>query len=284
MLDPITVPVVLTIAGHDPSGGAGIQADIEAITSMGCHATSAITTLTIQDTVDLQRHEPVAATLLVEQIRAVLEDMPIAAIKLGLLGSIENIEVLHTILMDYPDLPVVLDPILRSGGGTDLANQEYMDAISNLLIPNVTILTPNTAELQRLAPEGDNIDACAHEILDTGCEFVLVTGTDHFDPKKSNEQQDVINTLYGNNQKLDSYRWQRLPYSYHGSGCTLASALAGLIAQGMEPMSAVYEAQHYTWETLRHGYRIGMGQYIPNRLFWAQEQETSSEGESDHEE
>lgn len=278
-----TVPVVLTISGHDPSGGAGIQADIEAIASMGCHAVSAITTLTVQDTVDLQRHEPVDSELLLEQIRAVLEDMPVAAIKIGLMGDVENIVAVHTILTDYPHLPVVLDPILRSGGGTDLANEEYLDAMLGLLVPITTILTPNTSELQRLAAEGDNQDACAHEILDSGCEFVLVTGADHFSTEDTS-QHEVINTLYGNHQKLETYRWQRLPFTYHGSGCTLASSLAGLMAQSMDPMGAIYEAQHYTWETLHQGYRIGMGQYLPNRLFWAQEEEPATFQENEREE
>ncbi len=279
MTEQNSVPVVLTFSGHDPSGGAGLQADIEAIASMGCHAATVVTALTVQDTADVKRVEPVDSFLVVEQARAILEDMPVAAVKLGLLGSIENVEVIHSILHDYPELPVVLDPVLMSGGsGGSLADDELVDAMLELLIPITTILTPNTLELERLAPSGDSMDARAHILLEQGCEFVLVTGT------HANNQSlvdavrgpnPVVNVLYGNGQRLDSYPWERLPQSYHGSGCTLAAALAGLLAQGVEPSGAVYEAQHYTWETLSHGYALGMGQHLPNRLFWAEEEDIS---------
>lgn len=277
-----SVPVVLCLSGHDPGGGAGLQADIEAVTSMGCHGATVVTCLTVQDTVDVKRVEPVDALLVMEQARAVLEDIPVAAIKIGLLGSVEIIEVIHTLLADYPQLPVVLDPVLAAGGGTELANEELIGAMHELLIPACTMLTPNTLELERLVQgEGaDNMDARAHELLDAGCEFVLVTGTHHHDLELHDDRfgtNPVVNVLYGNNRRLDTYTWQRLPHSYHGSGCTLASALAGLLAQGLEPMAAAHEAQHYTWEALARGYRLGMGQYVPNRLFWAEVQENDGD-------
>jgi len=278
MTDNNKVPVVLTFSGHDPSGGAGVQADIEAIASMGCHGVTVITALTVQDSVDVKRVQPVDSFLVVEQARAILEDMQVATVKIGLLGSVENVEVIHSILHDYPELPVVLDPVLVSGGGHELADTELLEAMRELLIPSTTVLTPNTLELERLASQGDTIDARAHMLLDRGCEFVLVTGTHVNNPKLVDPVRGVnpvVNVFYGNGQRLESYTWERLPYSYHGSGCTLASALAGLLAQGVEPMGAVYEAQHYAWETLKHGYAIGMGQHLPNRLFWAEEEDIS---------
>lgn len=260
------IPVVISFSGLDPSGGAGIQADIESLASHGCHASPIVTALTVQDTQDVQRLEPVDASLIIEQARAVLEDVPVAAVKIGLLSSTAVIEALHTLLQDYPDVPVVLDPILRSGGGSPLSDRDCTEALKALLVPATTILTPNTLEVRSLAPEGDNEQACAMALLERGCEFVLVTGAHETTP-------EVVNTLYGNNRQLEQFRWQRLPGSYHGSGCTLASSISGLLAQGMEPLSAVHEAQQYTWEALKYGYRIGMGQNIPNRLFWAQEHE-----------
>jgi hydroxymethylpyrimidine/phosphomethylpyrimidine kinase len=256
------IPVVLTFAGTDPTGGAGIQADIEAISSMGCHAAAVVTTITVQDTSNVLGFEPVASPLLIEQARAVLEDMPVHTIKIGMIGSVENVEVIHTLLNDYPDIPVVLDPVLRAGGGSDLANDELMGAMIDLLFPMTSILTPNSHEARRLAPEADTLDACAQEILAAGCELVLITGTHE-------NTATVDNTLYGNRRRLETYSWERLPHSYHGSGCTLASGIAGLLAQGIEPLTAIHEAQEYTWETLKHGYRLGMGQYHPNRFFWA---------------
>ncbi len=261
-----TIPVVMVFAGNDPTGGAGIQADIEAIASMGCQAAPVITALTVQDTRNVVRVEEVMPTLIVEQARAVLEDMPVAAFKLGLLGSVENVEAIHTILKDYPHAPVVLDPILAAGGGAPLADAALRAAMMDLLFPLTTVLTPNSQEARRLAPEADTLDACAQELLSTGCEFVLITGAHESSPQ-------VENRLYGNLRHLETFSWERLPHSYHGSGCTLASAIAGLLAQGLEPFTAVHEAQEYTWESLKHGYRLGMGQHHPNRLFWARGEE-----------
>ncbi|WP_455205596.1 bifunctional hydroxymethylpyrimidine kinase/phosphomethylpyrimidine kinase [Kaarinaea lacus] len=256
------VPAVMVFAGTDPSGGAGMQADIETLVSMGCHATPIITAVTVQDSVDVYRYQAMEASLVVEQARAIFEDIPVSAIKIGMLGSVEIIEVIHTLLVDYPHLPVVLDPVMAAGGGGVLADDDIMDAMVNLLFPLTTVLTPNSEEARAFAPEADSLDACAQELLEHGCEFVLITGTHENTPT-------VINSLYAERQLLETYQWERLTASYHGSGCTLAVAIAGLLSQGLDPMSAVREAQEYTWEALKNGYRIGMGQHIPNRLFWA---------------
>jgi hydroxymethylpyrimidine/phosphomethylpyrimidine kinase len=157
-----TLPIVMTLAGNDPTGGAGIQADIEAIASMGCQAAPVITALTVQDSRNVMRFEAVDTALVIEQARAVLEDMPVAAFKLGMLGSTENVEAIHTLLTDYDQIPVVLDPILRAGGGSDLADEELLDAMRTLLFPQTTVLTPNSQEARRLAPEGDTLDARTH--------------------------------------------------------------------------------------------------------------------------
>jgi hydroxymethylpyrimidine/phosphomethylpyrimidine kinase len=262
MIPSPTIPVVLCLSGNDPSGGAGIQADIEAVASMGGLAAPVITALTVQDSLNITRLEPVDPILLIEQARAVLEDMPVAAIKIGLIGSIENIEVIHTLLHDYPDLPVVLDPILRAGGGSRLSTDAMEEALRKLLFPYTLILTPNSQEARALAHEADTLDACAQQLQADGCELVLITGT-HEDTTQ------VENRLYGNHRLLETFTWERLPHSYHGSGCTLAASIAGLLAHGLEPFSAIHEAQEYTWQTLANGFRLGMGQYHPNRLFWA---------------
>ncbi|NOZ53843.1 MAG: hydroxymethylpyrimidine/phosphomethylpyrimidine kinase [Gammaproteobacteria bacterium] len=269
-----SIPVVMVFAGTDPSGGAGVQADIETLGSMGCHATPVITAVTVQDTVDVKRVEPMDAALVVEQARAVLEDIPVTAFKIGIVGSVEIVEVIHTLVLDYPDIPVVLDPVIIAGGGGALADEEILDAMVNLLFPAVTILTPNSHEARAFAPEADTLDACAQEILEHGCEYVLITGTHENTPT-------VVNNLYSEQQLVESFNWERLPKSYHGSGCTLAVAIAGLLSHGLDPVNAIYEAQEYTWETLSSGYQIGMGQCIPNRLFWAHGNDDESEGEED---
>ncbi|MEE9494024.1 MAG: hydroxymethylpyrimidine/phosphomethylpyrimidine kinase [Gammaproteobacteria bacterium] len=252
----------MVFSGNDPSGGAGVQADIEAISSHGCHTTPVLTSLTIQDTQDILGYTPLDLALIVEQARAVLEDIPVNAIKIGFLGSSEAVEAIHTILTDYPDIPVVLDPVLATGNGTVLTDDDVIEAVIGLLLPQTTILTPNSLEARTLAPEADSLDACAIALQEHGCEFILITGTHEQTP-------EVVNTLYTNRRVMERFHWERLEHSYHGSGCTLASSIAGLLAQGMEPFSAVHEAQEYTWQALKHAYRPGMGQHIPNRLFWA---------------
>lgn len=270
MTENRSVPVVLVFAGHDPSGGAGAQADIEAIVSMGCHAAIVITALTVQDTARVHRFMPVEAMFVMEQARAILEDMPVTAIKIGMIGSVENVEAIHTVLIDYPQIPVVLDPVIASGGGTQLAGDDVVEAIRELLFPLATLVTPNSLEARALAPDGDTLDACAQEILESGCEYLLITGTHENTP-------DVVNVLYSNLRRMDEYHWKRLPASYHGSGCTLAAAIAGLFAHGSEPFSAIRQAQEYTHEALTAGHRIGMGQHIPNRLFWVNSEESPGE-------
>ena len=176
------------------------------------------------------------------------------------------IEAIESILIDYPTIPVVLDPVLASGLGTDVADDEMIDALKNSLIPLTTVLTPNTLEAERLASGAENNHDRAIQLLKSGCEYVLITGT-------HDATKEVINQLYFADRLLDSSNWERLNGSYHGSGCTLASAIAGLLAQGLDPMAACHEAQNYTWNTLKHGYTIGKGQIMPDRFFWAAEDE-----------
>jgi len=258
------IPIVLVFAGHDPCGGAGIQADIEALASQGCHAATILTALTVQDSRDVQDFRPLDAVELIAQARAVLEDMPVATFKLGMLGSVENIEAIHTILNDYPEIPVVFDPVLASGCGTGLGGPELIEAMQVLLLPMTTVLTPNSPEARALARGADTLDACALSLLDAGTDYVLVTGTHE-------DSRHVDNRLYHEDRLLETFTWERLPGSYHGSGCTLASSLAGLLARGLDPFAAAHEAQDYTWNALRQGYRPGLGQQLPNRLFWTRD-------------
>ena len=172
------------------------------------------------------------------------------------------------IVSDYPDVPLVLDPVLASGRGDAFATDAMTDAIRELLLPHTTILTPNSIEARRLADVEDEDDAslalCAERLIEMGAEYVLITGTHE-------PTTDVINTLYAKSGVVRSDTWARLPGSYHGSGCTLASAIAAMLASGLEIPEAVREAQDYTWHTLKKAYRPGMGQYLPDRLFWARE-------------
>lgn len=265
-------PIVLAFAATDPSGGAGIQADILTLTSMGCHALSVVTAITVQDTVGVEDYLSIDAEWIADQARSVLEDMPVAAFKIGMLGSIEAIAAIAEIVSDYPDVPLILDPILASGRGDELASEDMRAALLDMLIPQTTILTPNSMEVRRLlqddGEDGADLDLgeCARRLIDVGCEYVLITGTHENTPQ-------VFNTLYNENGVLRRDAWDRLPGSYHGSGCTLASAIAAALAHGLDLAEAVREAQEFTYEALRAAYRPGMGQFIPDRLFWARDGE-----------
>lgn len=265
-------PIVLTFAGADPTGGAGLQADVLTIASMGCHPLSVVTAITIQDTGGVDEVLPIDSEWVADQARAVLEDMPVDAFKIGLLGSVENIAAIAEVISDYPDIPLVFDPVLASGRGDELANDDMLDAMNELLLPQATIITPNSIEARRLVHNEDNEDEtpdlaeCAKRLLQSGCEYVLVTGTHERTPK-------VTNTLYNERGVLRSDNWPRLPGIFHGSGCTLASAIAALLANGLPMEEAVKEAQEFTWQALQYGFRPGMGQHIPDRLFWARDEE-----------
>ena len=274
-------PIVLCFGATDPSGGAGLQADILTIASMGCHPLSVVTAITVQDTGGVDDMLPIDSEWVSDQARAVLEDMPVAAFKIGLLGSVENIAAIAEIISDYPDIPLVFDPVLASGRGDELVSEDMLDALRELLLPQTTILTPNSIEARRLIQDEDNDDdnpdlaECAKRIILLGCEYVLVTGTHEHTPK-------VINTLYGERGLVRSDSWTRLPGIYHGSGCTLSSAIASLLANGLTLEEAVKEAQEYTWQALQFGFRPGMGQHIPDRLFWARDEEEDESPETRH--
>jgi hydroxymethylpyrimidine/phosphomethylpyrimidine kinase len=269
-------PIVLVFAASDPSGGAGLQADIMTLSSMGCHPLSVVTAVTIQDTTGVDDVSPIDAEWVADQARCVLEDMPVAAFKIGVLGSVETIAAIAEVVSDYPEIPLILDPVLASGRGDELASEEMVIALRELLVPQTTIITPNSLEARRLGIDENNdeddpdLAECASRLIASGCEYVLVTGTHENTPQ-------VVNTLYGQDGVLRSDSWQRLPGSYHGSGCTLASAIAATIANGLAIGDAVKDAQEYTWQTLKAAFRPGMGQHIPDRLFWAREEEVAEE-------
>ena len=256
-----SIPVVMAMSGSDPTGGAGIQADIETLVSLGCHTAPVITSITVQNTINVQKTLQINESMIIEQARIVLEDMKVAAIKIGLVGSVETAGAIHTLVMDYPDLLVVLDPVICAGGGKVLADDGVIQAINTLLTPLANVITPNSHEIKMLAPEGDTLDACAMAVLERGAHYVLITDCQE-------DSQEVHNALYGNHRKLNSHAWPRMPGQYHGSGCTLAAAIAGLLAHGQEVLSALYQAQDFTWNCLQSAHQLGVGQKIPNRFYW----------------
>jgi hydroxymethylpyrimidine/phosphomethylpyrimidine kinase len=257
-------PSVICFSGHDPSGGAGVQADIETLASHQCHACSVITGLTEQDTGNVVRLLPQTPEAFLAQARTLLKDIKPDVFKIGLIGDAAIAQAIRQILSEHAHVPVVLDPILAAGGGTPLASEALIAVILDELLPLTTILTPNSEEARKLVPDVSSLEQCALTLLGKGCEYVLITGTHESTPA-------VTNQLFHQDRCIETYTWDRLPGGYHGSGCTLAAAIAAMLAHGLEMETAVLEAQEFTWNTLEAGYQPGCGQHLPNRFFWMQE-------------
>lgn len=254
---PSRPPVVLCLSGHDPTGGAGVQADIEILRQLGCHPATVVTALTAQDTHDVQAIYPQDTESFLFQARLVLADLPVSAIKIGLLGSAGIAVAVARLIDEAGPLPVVLDPILAAGGGQELAGAALLQALLENLLPRATVVTPNIPEARRLTGHQAPAD-CAQALLDRGCLNVLLTGAHE-------DGFDVVNRWY-HAGGMEETRWPRLPGNYHGSGCTLAAALAGALARGLPWPDAIALAQRVTWEALRNGYPLGGGQWLPGRL------------------
>lgn len=256
-------PIVLTFAGSDPTGGAGLQADVLTLASMGCHPVSVLTALTVQDTHGVASFEALDATRVRMQAERLLADMRVAAFKLGVLGSGANAAAVAAIVAAYPDVPVVLDPVLASGRGDTLADEDVVAALRSHVMPQSTVVTPNSLEARRIGGRSA-LAECARVFVECGSEYVLITGAHE-------PGSEVINTLYDSGGVVREDRWPRLPGSFHGSGCTLAAAIAAALAHGLALPEAARDAQEFTWQTLASGFRPGAGQAIPDRFFWARD-------------
>jgi hydroxymethylpyrimidine/phosphomethylpyrimidine kinase len=245
-------PIVLTFAASDPTGGAGLQADLLTLAALGCHPLSVLTGLTVQDTTGVEHLEATAADLVTRQASRVLAETKVAAFKVGVVGSADNARAVAAIAAAHAQVPLVLDPVLASGRGDSLANDAVLKALLESLVPRATVVTPNSVEAARLGG--------AQRLLELGCRYVLVTGTHE-------AGAEVTNRLYDSGGLVREDRWRRLPGSYHGSGCTLASAIAAQLAKGRDVPEAARAAQEFTWQALAAGFRSGAGQSLPNRFF-----------------
>lgn len=263
------VPKILTFAASDPTGGAGIQADLMTQTSLGCYPLSVITAITCQDTSGVSDVIPIDSLVVEKQARLILNETKIDVIKCGVMASEENIKVISEIIKDYPDVPVVIDPILSSGRGDNLALGDSLQLMIRHLFPLAEIITPNVNEGAQIVSNKNisEIDEgllfIGKSLMDLGPKNVLLTAADYQVDKKT-----LTNTLYCQDGRVFNFEYERLPQSFHGSGCTLASAIAAYLAQGMSIHTAVEEAQKFTIDTLKHSLVNGQGQLIPNRFFW----------------
>jgi hydroxymethylpyrimidine/phosphomethylpyrimidine kinase len=277
---------VLCFSGHDPTGGAGVQADIETLSRLGCRPCTVVTALTAQDTTNVRTVLPQRKEDFLEQARLVIADLPVSIVKIGLLGSADIARaVIELLSQELAGVRVVLDPILAAGGGQAMAREDLITVIRHALLPLSFVITPNIPEARCLAGGLESPDACAAELLRLGVQHVLITGA-------HGGEADVVNRLYHRQAMIQdslsrregagareiesrfisaaalytaSWHWQRLPHEYHGSGCTLAAALAAGMARGLTLEEACRQAQAFTWASLETALNLGRGQWLPNR-------------------
>ena len=247
---------VLLFSGLDPSGAAGVSADIETINQFGVTPLPIITTLTAQNTQRVLSLEPTKSSLLELQFKLIDEDISFNTVKIGLLGSPYQVKVISKLLRERRGVNIVLDPIISSSTEHVLSSNEMIDAIKKELIPLCLILTPNLAELNALAP-GLNEESA---ISSVNCPWVLLTTSD------SSEIQ-VEHRLYQDSNLIRKFTYKKLAGQYHGSGCTLSSAIAALIALDVPVEDACEKALDYTYQSLLSAKKVGKMQYHPNRTF-----------------
>lgn len=250
-------PVILALSAHDPSGAAGIQADIETINQHNCRCVSVITALTTQNTGTFKSILPQNPVIFRSQAELLLSDIKIDACKIGLIGSELLVYEIADILNELNTLPIVVDPVLHSGSGTNLSSEDLISILMDKLIPSTTVLTPNVKEAIALSGKADPADAASF-FIEKGCKSVLVTGADQSTDK-------VVNVLYLQNHEPVKFSWERLDGIYHGSGCTLAAAISTELAMGNDIVAAIKNAQKYTIETLKQAEKLGASQLHPRR-------------------
>ena len=252
-------PAVLVFAGSDPGGGAGLQADLQAVAAFGVHPLTVVTALTVQDNDRVFAVQPVAADFVRRQAQALIDKVGIAAVKIGIVGNRANAEAIADCIamlrQRQPALPVVLDPVLASGHGDVLTADDAVAAVMPLL-PLATIVTPNLPEAARLCGGEQNVERQAQALLQH-CPNVLIKGG-------HGTGAEVLNSWHGRHAQR-TWSWPRLPGSFHGTGCTLASAIAALLARGETMAAALDTAQAYCHQALLSAYAIADGQRIPNR-------------------
>lgn len=255
-----TRPAILCFGGLDPSGGAGLQADIEAIAYCGGHALPMATCLTVQNSVQAFSVAATDEQLLHQQAEALLQDIPVASCKIGVIPNSKIAETIAGIIAQIPDIPVILDPVLSASKGSQFSDTATIDTIKDILLPMVSVVTPNMTELAALTSENHSAHRCASELCSYGAKHVLLTNADSQAP-------EVSNALFTADGLVEEYRWPKLPHAYHGSGCTLSSALAYFLTNELDVSAAARLAQQYTWQSLQSAESLGHGQWIPNRVF-----------------
>ena len=255
-------PVVLSVAGFDPSAGAGIVADIKTFAAHNCYGVAAITALTVQNSLGVASVHPVEPAELRESILSLLADGRVKALKIGMLFNQGTAEVLREILESNPDLPAVLDPVVRSSNDFDLLDAAGLDYVRRQLLSRVTVVTPNLAEASALAEMPvDNLEgmkAAARKLVEFGARAVVVTG---------GHLEKAVDVFF-DGTTMESFAGDRVkPDNTHGTGCTFSSAVAANLALGRQLRDAVVLAKAYVFEAIRQAFPVGPGRIPLHHLY-----------------
>lgn len=273
------LPCVLVFNANDPSGAGGIVADALTSASVGAHALTVVTGSLVRDTAEVFDHIAFDEEAVTEQARSVLEDMGVQVIKVGFCGSPENLSAVAEISTDYAEVPVVAYMPSLSWWD-DEQTEAYLDAFLELILPQTTVLVGNLNTLWRwLLPEWGSERSpgprdLASAAAEKGVPYVLVTGIQQPD-------QHVENVLATAHTVMLSQRFERFDAAFAGAGDTLSAALAALLACGSDLETAALEALNYLDQSLNHGFRPGMGRLLPDRLFWANDDDADTDADTD---
>ena len=261
----VSIPKVLTIAGSDPSGGAGVQADLKTFTALGVYGMSAITSITVQNTEGVQETFHLPPELVYRQIKAVVEDIGADAVKTGMLGNREIVSAVARAIEELRIGNLVVDPVLKSSDGRDLLDEKDLKTLKKELIPQAKLVTPNVPEAEILSGikirRLRDMELCAQEILSTGVEAVLIKGG-HMEGSR------VIDVLYRGGEEFHYFVRDRVrTKNTHGTGCTLSAAIAAFLAKGRSLEEAVERARDYLQGSLERSLSIGRGRGPLNHMW-----------------
>lgn len=262
------LPLILSFGVCDPVGALGVQSDVAAFAALGCHGLSAIAGVLVCDSARVEHMYELDSDWMAEQARALLEDMPIAAFKVGAVGTAMHLAAIAEIVSDYPDAPLILDPFLSALPDAGMGDEEMLMALRSILAPQATALILSQAELGRMAElwrdGGDadlgNLDEDVAELTSSGLQYVLVTGT-------RDTAGACSNRLFDASGEVARVDWQHLPGPFLGAGNTYSAAFTALMARGMDAPTALAVAQEYTTGALENAQRFGMGKFIPAKFF-----------------
>lgn len=270
-------PIVLCFGVSDPTSASGVQADLLTLASMGCHGVTVLTGYAVRDSAGVDEVTALDPDTVANQARMLLEDMPVAAFKIGATLRAEIASAIAEVVADYDDIPLILAPDFTMDDEHVLAADELRESIAELLSPQTTLLVADSAAILQLAQPDADADAPSLEdaighLLTHGCEYVLATDT---------STHQMINTLYGEDGQIRQDAWERSPHRILGVNDTLSSAICALLANGVEAPEAVREAQEYLFQASKNAFRPGMGGYVPDRFFWAKTDDTKDEDAAD---